>query len=127
TLSQSTVRSIEVLSDGSLVTAGDDYQFKFWNLTTGGLIRMISSVHTNYIYSIKQLYNGNLASCSHDGYVKVWSTVNYTMLYSYYINSYGCHSLELHPNGNIITANYDGIRYFNAINLNLISSITITN
>src|SRR5690606_1280529 len=58
------VRSMNVMSDGSLVSVSDDKTIKFWNLTTATLIRTISDSHGSSIYSVKVLFNGNIVTCS---------------------------------------------------------------
>jgi WD40 repeat protein len=64
------LNSIIQLSDGQLVTGGNDNTIRFWDLS-GECIRVLRG-HTATITSLLQLTDGRLASGSRDVTVRIW-------------------------------------------------------
>jgi WD40 repeat protein len=59
------IYSIIQLSDGTLVSASNDYTIRLWNIETGECTK-VHAGHTSYVYCVIQLANGTIASGSHD-------------------------------------------------------------
>lgn len=68
------VNAMVVLPDGRLVSSGDT-TIKFWNITTGECTKTLLFPNEWHVNMFAVLQDGSLASCSHDGIVRIWCTV----------------------------------------------------
>ena len=69
------IYSIAQLSNGDLVTAGDDKAINFWD-TDNGTLKLSLLEHKKTIYTITQLSNGLIVSGSGDTDIKIWDLNN---------------------------------------------------
>ena len=68
------IRCIEEIQENILASGGKN-DIKIWLIENKGirLLKSIDNAHKNYINKIIKLDNGEFASCSDDGTIKVWS------------------------------------------------------
>ncbi|RNA20442.1 serine threonine kinase [Brachionus plicatilis] len=72
-----------------------------------GLIKKKLVGHSNWVYQIIELPNGNLVSCSPDKTVKVWNISNGAVIKSITHETY-VRSIAFLPNGNLVSGLSDG-------------------
>lgn len=69
------IYSITQISNGDLLTAGDDKAINFWDIDNGTL-KLSLLEHKKTIYTITQLSNGLIVSGSGDTDIKIWDLNN---------------------------------------------------
>jgi len=69
----SSIFSLAVLSDRSLISGSSDKTIKIWNIKTGECIKTLEGIN-NRVRSLAVLHDGTLASGSDDETIKLWNT-----------------------------------------------------
>ena len=72
------VRDLAILPTGELASASGynsegNANIKIWNVLTGKIVRELVG-HTNLIYKLVVLPNGEIVSSSFDNTIRIWST-----------------------------------------------------
>jgi WD40 repeat protein len=68
----STISCLLELSDGCIISTSWDKQIKIWNINSGKCIRTLEG-HAGFIRSVIMLPNGNIATCSLGGEIRLWN------------------------------------------------------
>lgn len=107
------VRAMELLADGQTIATGAEgaYWVRLSNIMNGSFIAGCIG-HTARVNQIKQLYNGDIASASSDFTVRIWNVANQTTKFIL-THTTVVYSLELLPNGTLLSGSGDGIRIWN--------------
>ena len=58
------------MPDGRIISASDDKSVKIWDINTGEILNSFDS-HSDYVYAVDFMRNGNLVTGSRDGTVKI--------------------------------------------------------
>ena len=61
-----------------LVSASDDFTLKVWNHEYTNVFNLTG--HTNNVYSLVELSNERMASCSKDKSIIIWNTANFQII-----------------------------------------------
>ena len=86
--------------------------FDFWNFFKIQIVCFgysVLSSGTTYFLAIAVLANGDLASGSNDGTIKIWSPSDGSLKKTITGNEYSICALAGHPNGSIISGSLDKI------------------
>ena len=68
------VTAVTCTSSGTIVSGGGDGAINLWNVTGDERLRTIPFAHVGSVHDLAASADGTmLASCSEDGYVRVWS------------------------------------------------------
>lgn len=104
----SAVNDIDILSDGNLVSVGDDANIVLWNTATGNQIYFKQTPHTDKIFCVKTLANGYFASGSADNTIKIWNPAAMTSAVTTLTGHTGdVNVLDLMSNGYLVSGSSD--------------------
>lgn len=62
-----------MLPDGRIISCSDDKSVKVWDINTGEILNSFEG-HSDYVYAVDFLKNGNLVTGARDGTVCIWDT-----------------------------------------------------
>ena len=65
------ISSLIKLENGLVVSGSYDWTANVWDPKSGQLVYTLNN-HTSYVYDVRSLSNGFLATASKDGTVKIW-------------------------------------------------------
>jgi WD40 repeat protein len=93
-------------------------------LVPGSLVYNLTG-HTSYAYVLNTLTNGNLASGSLDGIIKIWNPNTGSLIYTLTGHTNGVTTLAALPNGNLASGSYDNtIKIWNPSTGSLVFTLT---
>jgi WD40 repeat protein len=95
------------LPNGYIATASEDKTIKIWDLNRNILIKTLEG-HTDAIYCLALLSDGNKASGSEDRTIKIWESKNdYKCLNTLNGHESGLISLLVLKNGSLVSGSFD--------------------
>jgi WD40 repeat protein len=100
------IRALTQLGDERLCSASNDFDMKIWNIYTGECLQTLTSLD-NYVSKMIQ-YSSTQLLCSGSSSIEMWNLQTGTSLKLMYILG-DVRSLDLLPNGNIVSLNAAGI------------------
>jgi WD40 repeat protein len=87
------VNALELLPNGDLVSASEDFQIKVWDGTSNAFKYDLNG-HSNFVKALKLISSELLASGSIDTKVKIWNITSRQMVREFYFNG-PVYSIEL--------------------------------
>jgi len=103
------IRSITTVNGNILISAGNDFSIRIWDLKDGSCKKVIQKAHEKFITQVGFVENDVFVSCGLDGAIKFWNITKGSELKSFEYHKGFIYCLEFDGQGGMITAGEDQI------------------
>jgi len=103
------VRAIMTMGGNTLISAGNDYSIRVWDLKDFSCKKVIAKAHGNFITNLGYIENDVFVSTGCDGVIKFWNVNNGNELKSLKDHKGFIYCLGFDKNGAMVTAGDDQI------------------
>ena len=125
------ITSLDIKDENNFVTCSWDHNIKTWIKTKNNfkLNQILKNTHSDWINQVQYFLNDNLISCSNDCTIKIWEENNkkYQIQTILNVSDWVGSILILEDKNILITSGYDGTKFWNINNFELIINFSNIN
>ena len=125
------ITSLDIKDENNFVTCSWDHNIKTWIKTKNKfkLNQILKNTHSDWINQVQYYLNENLISCSNDCTIKIWEENNkkYQIQTILNVSDWVGSILILEDKNILITSGYDGTKFWNINNFELIINFSNIN